>query len=115
MKNKRFLDKKKRIQFKKNELKQKVYKMLLLNLQMNKNLYFNKWDLFDSRIYYQFKYYLILKLQKIDNRSFKTKISNRCIWTGRSRSVYRKYKISRIMFKQFSSTGNLPGFAKYSW
>lgn len=44
-----------------------------------------------------------------------TRIKNRCILTGRARSVYRFFKISRIQLRQLASGGFLPGVSKYSW
>jgi len=73
------LDKKKRDLFKKNELKIRLYKSLLISLETQKNLFSNEWDLLKSNTYYQFKLFLLIKLSQINNNSFKTKISNRCI------------------------------------
>ena len=73
------LDKKKRNLFKKNELNIRVYKSLLISLETQKNLFSDEWDLLKSNTYYQFKLFLLLKLNQINNNSFKTKISNRCI------------------------------------
>lgn len=109
------LDNKKRILFKKNEFKSKLYKSLLLALETQKNLFSTEWDLVKSNTYYQFKFYLLLKLSSLKKNSFKTKISNRCIWTGRSRSIYSKFKMSRITFKKHASLGEIPGYSKYSW
>lgn len=44
-----------------------------------------------------------------------TKVKNRCVITGRSRGVLRKYKMSRITFKELASAGYLPGIRKSSW
>jgi small subunit ribosomal protein S14 len=43
------------------------------------------------------------------------KIKNRCILTGRTRSIYRHFKLSRIMIKELSSYGLLSGVTKSSW
>lgn len=45
----------------------------------------------------------------------KTSIKNRCVLTGRSRSVYAYVKLSRMIFKNLAVRGNLPGIVKYSW
>lgn len=42
-------------------------------------------------------------------------IKNRCLFTGRSRGIYKICKLSRITFKNEVSTGNLTGFKKSSW
>src|SRR5262245_13000798 len=40
---------------------------------------------------------------------------NRCELTGRSRGVYRKFKLSRIALRELASTGQIPGMVKSSW
>jgi len=42
--------------------------------------------------------------------SFSTNIRNRCVVTGKCRSVFSKYKISRSVFNQKFLSGDLPGF-----
>lgn len=108
-------DNKKRILFKKTELNQKIIKMLLIALENHQKLNFKNWNLETEQTYFQFKYYLLSKLLNFNKNSFYTRISNRCIWTGRSKSVYSKYKISRITFKKLCSKGLIPGYYKYSW
>lgn len=44
-----------------------------------------------------------------------TKIRNRCVYTNRARSVYRKFKLSRIFFKKYALQGDLVGVKKASW
>ena len=45
----------------------------------------------------------------------KTRIKNFCLISGRSRSTYRNYKISRLEMKKLIENGVLPGFSKGSW
>ena len=45
----------------------------------------------------------------------RTKIKNRCVITGRSRGILRKFKVSRLTFKELSSRGELMGVRKSSW
>jgi small subunit ribosomal protein S14 len=40
---------------------------------------------------------------------------NRCLITGRSRSILRLFKLSRLSFKKQASLGLLPGVKKFSW
>ena len=40
---------------------------------------------------------------------------NRCIRSGRSNSVYRKFKVSRIELRELSRNGSIPGYTKKSW
>nr|YP_001165372.1 ribosomal protein S14 [Phytophthora ramorum]ABG54123.1 ribosomal protein S14 [Phytophthora ramorum]ACD46639.1 ribosomal protein S14 [Phytophthora ramorum] len=44
-----------------------------------------------------------------------TRIKNLCVLTGRSKSIYRLFKISRIKLRNLTSKGSLPGVSKYSW
>lgn len=44
-----------------------------------------------------------------------SRVRNRCIFTGRPRGVYRKFKVSRIIFRSLASNGLLPGLKKSSW
>lgn len=43
------------------------------------------------------------------------KIKNRCVLSGRAKSVFRFYKVSRICFRELASNGLIPGVAKSSW
>jgi small subunit ribosomal protein S14 len=56
-----------------------------------------------------------LKLAELPRNSSKTRIRNRCELTGRSRSNYRKLKLSRIKLRELALTGQVPGMVKSSW
>ena len=56
-----------------------------------------------------------LKLSAIPRNASKVRIRNRCLLTGRGRGVYRKFKLSRIAFRELASDGKLPGIIKSSW
>ncbi|MBX7146379.1 MAG: 30S ribosomal protein S14 [Alphaproteobacteria bacterium] len=56
-----------------------------------------------------------LKLAELPRNSSKVRIRLRCALTGRSRSVYRKFKLSRIMLRELASRGQIPGMVKSSW
>ena len=43
------------------------------------------------------------------------KFRNRCILTSRSRGIFSKLSISRILFRKMFSKGFLPGYRKSSW
>ena len=59
--------------------------------------------------------FLNLELSKLPKNSCKVRIRNRCIITGRSNSIYRSFKISRIKIKEFSSKGLISGIRRSSW
>lgn len=48
-------------------------------------------------------------------KSSLTQIKNRCIFSGRSRGIFRFFKMSRLNFRRLASSGMLPGIKKYSW
>jgi len=56
-----------------------------------------------------------LKLAEMPRNSSTTRIRNRCELTGRSRSVYRLNKLSRIALRELGSKGLVPGLVKSSW
>jgi small subunit ribosomal protein S14 len=47
--------------------------------------------------------------------SYKTRIKNYCVLTGRSRSYIRFFRLSRVKMREFASRGNLFGVSKSSW
>ena len=54
-------------------------------------------------------------LQKLPRNASPTRVRNLCALTGRSRGVYRKFKISRIMLRELALEGKIPGMRKASW
>ena len=61
------------------------------------------------------QYQARLKLSKIPRNASKVRIRNRCVLTGRPRGVYRKFTLSRIVFRELASIGHIPGITKSSW
>lgn len=55
------------------------------------------------------------KLSKLPRNSSFARVRNRCISTGRPRSVYEFFRISRIVFRGLASRGALMGIKKASW
>ena len=56
-----------------------------------------------------------LKLAEIPRNGNPTRVRNRCELTGRSRAVYRKFRLSRIMLRDLANKGLIPGVTKSSW
>ena len=56
-----------------------------------------------------------LKLAEMPRNSSATRIRLRCELSGRSRSNYRKTKLSRIAMRDLGSKGMVPGLVKSSW
>lgn len=54
-------------------------------------------------------------LQKLPKNSSPTRLHNRCMVTGRARSYYRKFGVSRLVFREKALRGEIPGVKKSSW
>jgi small subunit ribosomal protein S14 len=54
-------------------------------------------------------------LAKLPRNSSRTRLTNRCIETGRSRGYMRQFGLSRISFREHASKGEIPGITKASW
>ena len=54
-------------------------------------------------------------LQKLPRDSSPTRLHNRCEITGRPRGYLRKFKMSRISFRELAHKGQIPGVKKSSW
>ena len=56
-----------------------------------------------------------LKMAEVPRNGNPTRVRNRCEVTGRSRAVYRKFRLSRIMIRELGNKGLIPGLTKSSW
>ena len=54
-------------------------------------------------------------LAKLPRDSSATRSRMRCQITGRSRAVYRKFKVCRIVLRDLALAGQIPGLRKASW
>ncbi|MBB6023775.1 small subunit ribosomal protein S14 [Paenibacillus sp. JGP012] len=54
-------------------------------------------------------------LQKLPRNASPTRLKSRCELTGRPRGYLRKYKVSRIVFRELAHKGQIPGVTKSSW
>ncbi len=55
------------------------------------------------------------KFAKLPRNSCPTRLNRRCRISGRSRSYYRKFGVSRIALRDLALRGHLPGMRKSSW
>ena len=55
------------------------------------------------------------ELQKLPRDSAGVRLHNRCMFTGRARSYYRKFGVSRLVFREMALKGEIPGVKKSSW
>lgn len=56
-----------------------------------------------------------LKLNALPRDSSPSRYNRRCAATGTARSVYRKFELNRISFRNMALAGLLPGVTKSSW
>jgi|TARA_B110000495_G_C22720379_1_gene423222 small subunit ribosomal protein S14 len=56
-----------------------------------------------------------LKLAQLPRNSSKVRVRLRCEISGRGRSNYRKFRMSRIALRELASQGMIPGMVKSSW
>lgn len=54
-------------------------------------------------------------LNKMPRDSNPIRLRSRCQLTGRSRGVLRKFKLSRLCFREMAAQGLIPGITKSSW
>ena len=55
------------------------------------------------------------KLNKMPRNSSPVRLRSRCLLTGRSRGYLRKFKLSRLCFRELANSGMIPGIVKASW
>ena len=88
--------------------REKLYKKYILKRTYLLNQYKIEKD-------FKLKFQLHSKLQKLPRNSSKVRIQNRCWKTGRSRSYFRDFGVSRHVFREMAHQGFLPGIRKSSW
>lgn len=54
-------------------------------------------------------------LNKMPKNSSPVRLRNRCQFTGRARGFLRKFKLSRLCFREMANQGIIPGIVKASW
>jgi small subunit ribosomal protein S14 len=55
------------------------------------------------------------KIRKMPRDASASRYRNRCDVTGRPRAYMRKFRMSRISFRDLALEGKLPGVTKSSW
>ena len=92
-------DKKRRKLVFKHETKRLEYKSIIKNLNLPKEV----------------RYEYVSKLNNLNRNSSQIRVRNRCILTGRGRSIYSFCKLSRLKFRELAAQGRLVGIKKASW
>lgn len=92
-------DKKNRFFFFQYEEKRKTLKSITQNTNLS---VFTRWK-------------ASLELSSQPKKASATKLKNRCISTGRSRSILGSFNMSRLMLRKLAREGSIPGLRKSSW
>jgi small subunit ribosomal protein S14 len=90
----------------------KITKDNYLRKKINKNNYIQlikKYKLQNQKFFFIQKFIFIYKLPLL---VFKTRISNYCLITGTTKSVLKKFKISRISFRKLVQDKYILGIKK---
>ena len=61
------------------------------------------------------KFALHRRLQKFPKNSSPTRLTNRCLFSGRAKGFLRDFGVSRHFFRELAHDGLLPGVIKSSW
>ena len=56
-----------------------------------------------------------IALNKLPRNSSPVRLRSRCQLTGRARGVLKKFKLSRLCFRELGNSGMIPGLVKSSW
>lgn len=100
MRAKYYKDQKFRYLFLKNELKYLYLQYLdYFNFNFFKNIKFNKFQ----------------KKFMIKTGKYRSRINSRCLITNRSKAVFRKFHLSRIILRQYILNGYFAGIKKSSF
>ena len=57
----------------------------------------------------------VSKLDRLPKSSSRIRLRNRCFITGRPRGIIRRFKLSRLSFREMALNGEIPGVTKASW
>ncbi len=69
----------------------------------------------DENLSYDEREEAMIKLNRMERAGSPVRGRNRCFLTGRSRGYYRKFRLSRIKFRELALQGMIPGVTKASW
>jgi len=97
-------------------------KSLIYKDKVNRKKFFQNEKIFNleksikkNNIVLNFQKFSLLLDKKFQIDSNETKLKNRCTLTGRSKSITRNYRLSRIIFRELGREGFIAGLKKSSW
>lgn len=99
---------------KKSSVEKQKKRQKLVDLKWNKRQELKK-KILGSSITEEEREEAVAALNKLPKNSSPIRLRNRCLLTGRVRGYMRKFKISRITFREMASNGEIPGVTKASW
>jgi small subunit ribosomal protein S14 len=69
----------------------------------------------DSSLTEEERFAARINLNKMRRDTCPVRLRSRCQFTGRGRGVLRKFRSSRLCFREMALAGYLPGVTKASW
>lgn len=85
-----------------------------VNNQASKRLALKKM-LMDKSVTLEERFNAMIQLGSLPRNGSKVRTCNRCEVSGRSHSVYRDFRLSRLALRELGSVGKIPGIIKSSW
>ena len=99
---------------KKSSIQKQLRRERLINKMYDKRQQLKK-VIADPSVSFEEKQQAIAKLNKLPKNSSPIRSRNRCMFTGRARGYLRKFKLSRLCFREMANAGDIPGIFKASW
>ena len=99
---------------KQSSIQKNIYRKNIANKFRNKRQILKK-KIMQKDLPMDERFKLQSKLNDLPRDSSRIRFRNRCELTGRTRGVYRKFRLSRIKIRELSMSGALPGVIKSSW
>lgn len=99
---------------KKSSIERQKRREYLVNLKWDKRQQLRARSI-DQHLTEEERHEARIQLNKMPRDSAAVRLRNRCQLTGRPRGNYRKFKMSRLCFREMASNGLIPGVTKSSW
>lgn len=99
---------------KKSSIEKEKRRERLVKLKWNKRQELKK-KAADLNLSEEERHFARIALNKMPRNSCKIRLHNRCQFTGRARGYLRKFKLSRLTFREMALHGMIPGVTKSSW
>ena len=93
----------------KDNFKRQLFKQSEFNLFILKSLLKNR------KVKKSMRVLIGAKMLSFSNNNFKTRVVNRCIFTGRKNVLSSKYRLSRLQFPELVKQYSIQGLGRYGW